>query len=603
MNVLTFFTKNKQSTANLPAPGDAPTPHVSSITYPGGGWEPLGYNLDGSYVVLSRKTGQPVTLRAQDLNEKKLLVSLGQGARNACMVYDPDLEQEVFDPAALSNSIGESCDSMGLFDQARVRGPGLYSEGDDLVINFGEEVATASGNPVDTAPTKLGPVYQSGPSLGFELSTPCASESDVQLVTTAIRSFSLARSSDFIYLLGWLVMAILGQVLNHRPILAITAERGSGKTTLIELFSRLLGPQAMRRDGIPTLPQVIYELTQKSAALLVDEVEARGAKRSAAIEHFLDSLNIFFTNSSARRMSRVHGGKLQYFGVPCGVLLAGIGLPALGSATDSRAVRVCMDPLSAESSQRYEPLFDPARENDTVALGARLRRLVVTRYPVLRETQALLRPMLIALGHEARAADKFSTLISGYVALTKSTASSAEELRQLIELLELSTPERVVTERDAEVCQRVLLGRKVAIFTMRGGERAKSHEPIREVISRVIHGKTEDRTALTMQLEQFGVRPLWVKDAKCWKIAVCTSEQHEGMRRLMQHTDWARGGWKDVLSRLPGAQTGVQRVAKVSQRVVMFDMPSDLLAAPADEVYDFPEPEPATQVVRAEVVE
>jgi len=140
MSVINFISKNKQSTVNLPAPGNARIPHVSNITEPEGGWEPAGYNLDGSYVVLSRKTGQFVTLRAQDMEEKKLLLKLGRSARNSAMVYDPELQAEVFDIKELAGNIAEYCDEFGLFDHGRVRGPGLYREVDDLVINFGEEV-------------------------------------------------------------------------------------------------------------------------------------------------------------------------------------------------------------------------------------------------------------------------------------------------------------------------------------------------------------------------------------------------------------------------------------------------------------------------------
>lgn len=50
----------------------------------------------------------------------------------------------------------------------------------------------------------------------------------------------------------------------------------------------------------------------------------------------------------------------------------------------------------------------------------------------------------------------------------------------------------------------------------------------------------------------------------------------------------ALGGWKDVLMRLHGAEACVQKVAKVAQRVVLFDMPEELFTLPAQEVYDFP---------------
>jgi len=586
MNVFSIF-QNKQSTAKLSAPGDAHTPRISSITWPDGGWEPAGYTIDGSYVVLSRKTGQLVILRAQDLTEKKLLVLLGQQARNDHMDFDSELKKDVFSLDGLVGAISSRCDAMGPFDLARVRGSGLYREGDDLVINFGEEVASVDGRGISTVPVRQGVAYQCGPSLGFSLDTPCASNEEIQRVVEAVGSFGLRRAGDAVLLLGWLAMAFFGQVLTHRPILAITAERGSGKTTLIEFLSQLLGPQAMRRDGVPTEAQVIYELEKKSAALFVDELEARRSKLNA-VESFLETIRIGFTNSSENRISRVLGGKQRYFAPPAGVLVAGIGLPAFNPATESRTVRVCLDALSPESQERYQPFFDPTKQCETVAVGARLRRLLTTRWSVMRETMEAVRPMLIGLGHEARTADKYAPLISGYVALMHSSVPSAEELRQLIELLELLSPPVVTAERDADVCLRVLLGRKIAVFKSRDGERVKAHMTIREVISQVVHGDDQHRKPLTLQLEEFGIRPIWVKEDACWTLAICASEQHDGMRRLMQRTDWALGGWKDVLLRLPGAKACVQKVAKVPQRVVAIDMPGELLVPTTEEVYDFP---------------
>ena len=248
-----------------------------------------------------------------------------------------------------------------------------------------------------------------------------------------------------------------------------------------------------------------------------------------------------------------------------------------------------MDTLTAESLKHSNALLDATKESETVALGARLRRLLSLRWPVLRDTLRLVHAMLLKLGHEARIADKFAPLISGYVALTSPNVPNAKELARIIELMELAIPQKEVAERDADVCLSTLLGRKIAVFTVLAGEKTKSHMTIREVISRVIHGNATERLPLTLQLEQFGVRPMWVKGDTCWKLVVCSSEQHEGMRRLMQRTDWALGGWKDVLMRLPGAEACVHKVAKVAQRVVVVDMPQELIVPSVQEVYDFPE--------------
>jgi hypothetical protein len=70
---------------------------------------------------------------------------------------------------------------------------------------------------------------------------------------------------------------------------------------------------------------------------------------------------------------------------------------------------------------------------------------------------------------------------------------------------------------------------------------------------------------------------------------VCTSEMNSGMRRLMLGTSWSSGGWRDVLSRLPGAVVGQQRVDAMSQKVVELCIPEELFFPEADGGYDLPE--------------
>lgn len=588
MNVLNFFVKSKATNKQAPIVESSSVSCRGEISWEGGGWEPAGYDMHGNYVVLSRKTGQLTTLKAQDLEERKLLLKLGPRISGDYQIFNSQTRVPTFDPKLLTQVIQADCDEMGLFDEALVRGPGMYRDGDTLVANFGNFVATSEGEILDTAPLRRGTSYQSGPSLGFSMHTPLASHEDVQRVVDAVNSFGLQRPGDAKLLLGWLAMAFYGPVLSHRPIVAITAERGAGKTTLLEFFNQLLGPQAMRRDGVPTVAQVIYELEKRPAALLVDELEARRSKL-VAVENFLETLRIGFSNTSSHRMSRVIGGKQRYFNAPAGVLVAGIGLPAFNPATESRTVRICLNMPGSGSQASYQPLFDSANESETSALGSRVRRLLLSRWSVMRDTLGTVREMLVCAGHELRSADKFAPLVSGYIALTRASVPLTGELRVLLDEFGLLKPQEHVVERDTDVCMRVLLDRKVAVFAPGYGDSPqKIHMTIREVIQAVVHGPDELRKPLTMQLEEFGVRPMWCKTTRTWQLAICASEHHSGMRRLMQRTDWALGGWKDVLLRMPGAESKVQKVAKAPQRVVLMAMPAELLELPEDESYDFP---------------
>ena len=601
MNVLSLFKNSPKSVLHQPDASIHNEQPDGAITWQGGGWEPAGYDLNGNYVVLSRKTGQLMTLRSQDLEDKKLVLMLGPRILEDYQVVNQKTKAKEFSKDDLITSIRRACDDMGLFDNARVRGPGLYRKGDDLVINFGDQVANSEGNPVHTAPELTGAAYQSGQDLGFSMQTPLASEEDVNTLVQAMNSFGLRRSGDAKLLLGWFAMAFYGPVLSHRPIVAITAERGAGKTTMLELFAQLLGPQAMRRDGVPTVAQVIYELDKRPAALLVDELEARRSK-VVAVENFMETLRIGFSNSSGHRLSRVIGGKQRYFNAPAGVLVAGIGLPAFNPATESRTVRICLNALEKGTQASYQLLFDSAREQETTELGGRLRRLLLTRWSVMRESMQAVRPMLISLGHESRSADKYVPLIAGYFALTRNAVPAAEELRGILSELELLKPHEQLVERDADVCLGVLLDRKVAMFVPREGHTtSKVHMTIRDVVQAIVHGPEETQKPLTMQLEEFGVRPLWSRADQAWRLVVCASEHHAGMRRLMQRTDWALGGWKDVLLRMPGAESTVQKVAKSAQRVVVMDMPPELMMPLDEGAYEFPDS--GVQLAKAEMVE
>ena len=576
-NIVSFFGSRKTQ-PEIPTHGSAAdAPETTSLVSPEGGWEPAGFDSNGNYVVLSRKTGRLVTLRPENLNEKKLRAVLGsQFCDDRCSELDPDTKMAVFSADALTRSIRNECDALGEFDFKKVRGPGLYRDGDELVVHHGTSVRTASGEAVNVYPSQDAGAYEVGPRLGFGPDTACATAEDVKSLVETVQSFGLARRFDVVALLGWWATAFFGAVVPHRPILALTAERGSGKTTLVDLFATLLGPQAFRREGVPTVAQVLYELEHKSAALLTDEFEARGQKKKP-VEDLLEMFRGAFSNGEGGRQTRVYGGKTRYYNAPSGVLLAGISLPAFDPATESRTVRVQLETLPA-TCRDDNPLLCSHQRHLVEDLGRRLRRLLVQRWPVMRDALAALRPLLAERGHEPRAADKLAPLLAGYVALTEGALPSREALEALVESCGLNDVQRERAPRDCEECLRVLLSRKVRIFRNRNGRLSSSPERVVEVVRSIANlgGDAEEREALSQQLQEFGLRIVMDKTTSAWQLAVCASQNHDGVRRMMQGTGWANGGWKDVLMRLSGAEYTSMRVAKVCERVVVMDLAPEL---------------------------
>jgi hypothetical protein len=284
---------------------------------------------------------------------------------------------------------------------------------------------------------------------------------------------------------------------------------------------------------------------------------------------------------------RIRNGKSHYFNAPSGVLLAGISLPAFDPATESRTVQVQLEPLS-EQRGCDNPLLGSQHRPMVADLGRRLRRLLVQRWPVMRDAMAALRPLLVERGHEPRAVDKLTPLLAGYVALTQGALPVREDLTALIERCDLHEVRRERAPRDCEECLRVLLSRKVRIFRREARGVSSSLQRVVEVLRTIANADLPvgHREALDRQLQEFGLRLRLVDDT--WQLAVCASQHHDGVRRMMQGTGWANGGWKDVLARLPGAQYTTMRVAKVCERVVVVNLPQALFEPSEEDVSALP---------------
>lgn len=562
---------------------------MQCISNPDGGWEPVGFDENGHYVVLSRKTGRLVTLGPRSLNENTLRAVVGSKyCRDHYAEYDTKLEKEVFNPEILAEIIRNECDGLGRVDHSKIRSPGFYADAGKLLVHFGNEVYQSNGEPVDTTPGAA--IYESGPGLGFSFDTPTATQEEVKLLEELIKGFNFQTSFGSVAVLGWFATAVFGAVVDNRPILAVTAESGSGKTTLIKLLNGMLGPQAFLRDGIPTTAQVLYELENRSAALLVDELEARDTPKQS-LKDFLKLVRTSFTNSKDARFTRVCGGRMRSFNPPAGILVAGIALPVFDGPAESRTVKIQMQMPSEGGPRVSNPLFDQSDSEKIIELGARVRRLLMGRWDVLASTQKVVCGMLVGLGHEARAADLYSPLIAGYVALTSEELPSQEWLTAILEECQLTTVEVKNVQRDGDVCLSLLLNRRVDFYEEVGGKAVKSQRRIRDVIGRIMSSDLDDemRRALIRQLEKFGLRPMWAKTTSKWKLVVATSDTNRGMGLLMQGTSWSSGGLKDVLLRLPGAIVGQQRVDGMSQKVVELCLTEDLVSPDSDGEYELPE--------------
>ena len=555
------------------------------LLWDGGGWQAVGYEPErGAIVLISRLTGALVHLGAQQLNDREVALRFGAAALADFMNLDQESKRSRFDSNAFLQAVHEACIALGPFDPDRVRGPGVYRDGRGLVINDGRTVYRDNGQPLDVTPQRGGHVYVAGRPLGFTSTSALASTEDLSELVRAVQSFGYARPADARLVLGWMGMVTLGQALEHRPLLVLTAGRGSGKTTLVEMMGRILGDQVLSREGVPTKAQVIRALQNRSAGLILDEFEAR-AKSPGAMKDLFELLRVGFTGlrNGAPYARTEPGGKLQHFNAPTGALLAGIAIPALNEATESRAAHVNLGRLPSRSGFRGDEiswLFDAERASDAEALGRRVRALLIQRWSVVRESLHRLTAQLLALGHDARRSSVWATLLACYLGITHKRAPDESALRELLAEHGLVEAGIESSDQEGSDCLRFLISRRITVVRLKGDRKVREQLSVQEIISAVVHGEEDEREALAQQLHAFGLRLLKRASNSPWTLAVRTSEKAERLAMMFRSTDWSAGGWKHVLSRLPGASREVVRVDGIPQRVVVVPLCEELVAPP-----------------------
>jgi hypothetical protein len=169
--------------------------------------------------------------------------------------------------------------------------------------------------------------------------------------------------------------------------------------------------------------------------------------------------------------------------------------------------------------------------------------------------------MLDAIGHDRRQSAKFATLLACWAGLTNKRAPTDADLRTLVAEHGLGTTAEQQEESEGFACIEHLLKQHITVHRLDAEKSRREAMSIRAVIAAVADNKTPDSPALARQLHDFGLRVFLDELTDTITLAVSTSSRDLKLAKLYERTDWARGGWKHVLGRLPGAAEGFARVS------------------------------------------
>lgn len=551
------------------------TPLNNGSEAPIGGFEALGM-AGNSFAVFSLLNKKVHYLRPSDLKAMNLKALFGAAWCDKHYTdYDAKKEKFVFEHKRLANDILSACQAVGPCSESLERRVGVWKMNDgQLVVNSrrlwrSDGVVLEHGIHEDW-------VYPVFGDAGFDLSTPEATEGEVNQVLAAFNAPQWIHPMAGELILGFFGVGIVSTALRRRPHVLMTGPAGCGKSTVLEIIRWLLGNLAYGCTGPQTMAAYYQSLGSTSKVVVNDEFEADPTRKACKDTFEVARMSYSLQEGDEGIVRGTVTGKAKSYRFYSPFIAAGISPGKLEPADLTRWVIL---------EAKGKPEGPKMSEQQAREIGPKLARLFISRWNVFQASEDVVRQRILDSGGDGRMADTVGTLLASYWAFVSSKPATEEDAEFLVSMLGIKERIEVHQVSDEQQCLEALTSRVSQFKVIDGPALVTRSLSIAQAIEMVCKDPTGQPEVVT-RLAQLGLRVAFTKGK--WSLYVVNSPMHVELRKLFAGTKWATGGWSLVLRRLPGGEESTQRIGAGfgATKVTVIDVPGHLL--PGDELNDMP---------------
>ncbi|WP_139250912.1 hypothetical protein [Palleronia salina] len=443
---------------------------------------------------------------------------------------------------AAGNWIIEACNAVGLYDDERADhcSTGVWrTEHDEAVAHCGDRVVTADGTAVPVAVFESAHTMVGASAINPPVSDPCLAAQLNTLLQNIRRGWGWARPIDAEVYLGWVAAAFLGGFPDWRTHLHVSGGRGSGKSSLMEVTSLMLGDLAGGILNDVTEAGIRQARNNQARPLLMDEFEPEQGRssRQGSIISFIRLMSGGGGGKIARGSSDHTSKSFRALGP---VYLSAINHVEFAPQDRSRFVFLQLDALPAlggpvEGAERLQQTRKMAKRLSS-ALWARMLAQSV-RWD--RDYLAV-KASLDAKGADARQAATIATIVLGRDLLLYEGSITEERLEHAEELMRAMLADASVSTGDSEAEDALGCALDCVIPLDHGVGRS-----VREILGSLLADIGEAVLGGEAALNRAGVFIRWPQR----EIAIRTGAKV----KLFEDSKWAGGAHSSALSKLPGA--------------------------------------------------
>lgn len=473
-----------------------------------------------------------------------------------------------WDHAEVASRLVAAATAQGIWSPTNgVRGPGAWT-GDEgeLILHCGHRLLV-NGEPRQCG--KVGRhVYPTAP----ELPEPARRVPEFGPKGPGHRLLKLIESWNWVrgdldarLLLGWIAAAKLGGALKWRPMVWVTGDKSTGKSTLHELIGHVFGGAIVQT--VDTSAAGLYQAVgHSSLPIAIDELEADADNQKS--QRVIQLARLASSGGVMLRGGQDHKG--VEFNARSAFMFSSILIPPLQSQDRSRMAILELRPL-----EKFGVKID---EREWREAGRQLSRALVYSWPRLKATVETYQRALYEQGHNARGADQFGTLLALADCVLGAEAPDIEAARVWAE--QLRADGLAELQDDAANHERCVawLG-QAQLDAWKGGAK----RTVAEWIGRAKSGDDSIREEAAGVLKVYGLRVVAQDDdgqRRAHFVAIANTNRN--LASLFKDSVWASrpdatGVWKQALERVPGARARMKlRIAATAERCTL--IPYELIA-------------------------
>jgi putative DNA primase/helicase len=480
-----------------------------------------------------------IDMTTSEMSEKNLYRLAPKSYWDANYAYEagkrPDMLQACDD-------IIQEAYTKPFFDIERIRGRGVWREGDNVIVNAGDSFFE-NGKRENLQNYKSKNFYIAGKpfDLQSEKSTDIMQNKTIRAIFDALNLKNGNLDKDLLF--GWIIAAQISGILKWRPHLWTSGASGSGKTDIQNsIVAPLLGCRAIYPEAGTTEAGIRQALQSDALSVIYEEAEANSQSKAQKIEAILELAR---TSSSSSKRGAIYkgsaGGTVTNFKVRSCFYFTAIQ-PSLQNKADISRVSV-IEVVKDNDRLRYAELCK-RRQFLTDEVCDSFFMWIIKNVDTILKNIDLFCPIVASLyGGNSRNGDQIGTLLAcAWTAVNGRIGTDLEIKNYLIQFASNFLDNTESQKDESELLHDYLMEQHVDYETM-GGRKKQTIGTLLAVAGNHYQGTDIfNRDDAISCLAKYG---FYAKD-DFYGI-----KNHQQIRKWLKDSPWS-GGFIDTLKRDKG---------------------------------------------------